>query len=103
MLARQLGGAWVAKAKAGVNTDGVAYSIAELSRRVAQVEQAGAAETEYNDICQAVTEKLTSRELPYRDVENYLRKAIGPGLASWPHRNRGGRFARRSACASSYL
>ena len=84
MLARQLGGAWAHDVEVGVHTDGIAYSIDELSRRISKVEQASVAETEYNDVCQTVTEKLTSGELPYRDAENYLRIITGPTLASWP-------------------
>jgi hypothetical protein len=84
MLARQLGPPWAVASGHGVQIQGVAYSVAELARRVAETEKAGREKTEYEDICQRMTERLKSGDTPFRDAESFLRGIAGPWLAEWP-------------------
>jgi CHAT domain-containing protein len=84
MLARQLGPPWARTRDQGVHIQGVAYTVAELARRVAETEKAGRGNTEYEDICQRMTERLKSGDTPFRDAEKFLRGIAGPWLAEWP-------------------
>ncbi|MBK9442169.1 MAG: CHAT domain-containing protein [Comamonadaceae bacterium] len=86
MLGRQLGPDWSfdLSAGSGVFSDGVAYGIEDLRRRLAETRDKPPAELEYDDIVEQITHRLRLGELAYRDAEAFLDSIAGTAMARWP-------------------
>jgi len=68
----------------GSQSQGVAYGLDELSRRLQSVEGKSAGTIAYEDMVHSITEKLESGLMPLYQVEQFIRQILPPNAKEWP-------------------